>query len=220
MALQQVFTISESQDGETIYIDDDTGDYDVSTNPGGYGTPNPARADVALILIANYKSSTGDEAMTITSYDPESVTQFIITSADTDGHIEFDIYTIAKKTGAEVPATNDFVYDFSANQLERWNGSAWVSATTADLVTYDEVHTTLDYPHIPELWMAKNNLVKLYILGCKSTKRDDLFKMIVNTNTMIDGVLALFAEHSYSQAQENIENYQNIVDEILTLQVS
>ncbi len=220
MALQQVFTISESQDGETVYIDDDTGAYDAMTNPAGYGAPNTAREDIAIILIANYKGSTGDTAMTITTYDPENVEQWVITSATTDGHVEFDLYNIPKKTGAEVPATNDFVYDFTANQLERWNGSSWVSATSEDLVTYDAVHTVLDYPHIPELWMAKNHLAKLYILGCKSTKRDDIFKMIVNTNCMIDGVLALFAEHSYSQAQENIENYQNIVDEILTLQLS
>ena len=220
MALQQVFTISEAQDGLTVYVDDDTGDYNAMTNPGGYGTPNPARADLALIMIAYYAASTGNTALTITVYDPETVEQWIATNTDTDGHLEFSIYSVAKKTGSEVPALNDFVYDFSANQLQRWNGSVWVSATSADLETYNAPATILDYPHIPELWRAKNNLAKLYILGCKSTKRDDLFKMIVNTNTMIDGVLALFAEHSYSQAQENIENYQNIVGEILTLQVS
>lgn len=44
MGLQlKLSKVSLSTDGTTLIVQDTTGDYDVSTNPGGYGSPNPVR---------------------------------------------------------------------------------------------------------------------------------------------------------------------------------
>lgn len=45
MALNIKFRIEQSGDCKTFKIFDSTGTYNASTNPGGYGTPNPAATD-------------------------------------------------------------------------------------------------------------------------------------------------------------------------------
>lgn len=220
MALQQQFTVSQSQDAATLYLNDDTGDYSAVDNPGGYGTPNTARNALALILIVNYKASTGDEALTPDTYDPETIELWTIPGNAKDGHVEFKVYAIdAYPTGSEpgAPATNDFIYDTTLNRLERWNGSAWVTATNSELTTNDVAHTTVDYPVLGLMWIAFNNINKLYISSPTTTNRNDLKDAISDTAAMLNGTIALFAEGAYAQAQKNIEKYQSRVDTLTAL---
>jgi len=217
MALNLQFTVEQSDDAATLYLIDSTGDYDASTNPGGYGGSNTARSDLALLAVATYKATSGDVDLVIAAYDPEVVTQFVITAEGSDGWTQFKVFPVARKTGSETPSTNDFVYDFTANQLQRWNGSSWVSATVSELVSNDKTHVTEDYPVLYDLWLAYNNLNKLIILGCATETKSDLHKYLVDTRVMLVGTIALFAEGSFSQAQKNIEKYQSRVDVLKSL---
>lgn len=217
MALIQQFTVSQNQAATIIQVNDDTGLYNNPDNLGGYGSPNTARADLALILIAKYKAIAADESLTPDTYDPEIIELWSIPNISKDGHYEFKIYPVDKKTGAETPALNDFVYDFSGNQLQRWNGSSWVSATNAELETNDVTHTTVDYPVLALATIAFNNVNKLYISGSRTTSRPDLKAAISDTSALINGSLSLFAEGAFAQAQDNIERYQSRVDTLANL---
>jgi len=217
MALAQVFTITESEDGATIYVNDETGAYDAVSNVGGYGAPNTERADVALVILGNYKATAGDAALTFASHDPEDVTQFSVPNLTLDGYYQFKIYTVAKKTGAETPAEDDFVYDFDTDELQRWDGAAWVAAEDTELDDNDLANNTEDWPHIPALSMARNYLNKLRLLGSQSAKQTDLEAYLKSTEIVLYGVIALFGEGSYTTAQEEIEKYQSRVDTILEL---
>ncbi len=42
---------SLSSDFQNSYIHQDTGDYNVTTNPGGFGTPNPERSDIYVKIF-------------------------------------------------------------------------------------------------------------------------------------------------------------------------
>ena len=42
-------------EGTELNLTDDTGTYNVSDNPGGYGSPNPVKNEVATILLARNK---------------------------------------------------------------------------------------------------------------------------------------------------------------------
>ncbi len=216
MALQQNFSVSQSQSGSTLYPSDETGEYSID-NTTGYGTPNTNREDIAIILIANRKPLSGDVELTPDSYDPETVQQWTITGQTTDGHIQLDFYSIDIKTGAETPTLNDFVYDATADELQRWSGSAWVAAENSELEDNDVTHITVDYPLITQMWLAFNNLNKLYISGCKTMNRNDLKAAISDTSAMINGTIALFAEGSFAQAQEGIEKYQSRVETLIAL---
>lgn len=43
---------TQSSDGKTFALQEDTGDYDASTNPTGFGTPNFARAEMGPIVTS------------------------------------------------------------------------------------------------------------------------------------------------------------------------
>lgn len=214
------FSVDVSQDGATLYLNDETGDYSVD-NPGGYGAPNTARSDLALIVIAKYKATAADSSITVSGYDPESVTQWIMPGLTLDGHYEMKVYQVAKSGTEGAPTTNLFRWDFATNLLERYNGSGWVtSPATAgvytELETYDAPHTTVDYPLLVKLWRALNNLNKLNILGSKTNPRTTIREAVYDTQIMIDGVIAMFAEGNYSQAQEAVEKYDSRATTILS----
>jgi hypothetical protein len=222
MALQQSFEFSENQEGTIIYLNDETGEYDAISNTGGYGSPNTERTDLAIITVLNYKATDEDVEKTAESYDPEDVTQFEFQGNDEevqalpDGHYQALVFSVARKTGSETPAENDFVYDFTGNQLQRWNGAAWVSATSADLVTYDATHAVVNHPHLKDLFTAFNLINKL-LIGRRCEPDNDLVQYLLETRVMMQGGLTHFTEENFAEFQQNIERYQSRVDTILDL---
>lgn len=58
-----------------------TGNYNVTTNPGGYGAPNPAYADYAHYAIIRKKNvnMVADSVLVIDAYNPLSALQFAAT---------------------------------------------------------------------------------------------------------------------------------------------
>lgn len=54
MAFQQSFKMNRASDGLGIIVTDLTGAYDASTNPTGYGGPNPSVSDFTALAIAVY----------------------------------------------------------------------------------------------------------------------------------------------------------------------
>lgn len=73
---------------------DDTGVYAASTNEGGYNSPNPARADVALHLYGyKYRKDTADELLVIENPSPLTATQWQIPMAE-DGYYYFRLLAI------------------------------------------------------------------------------------------------------------------------------
>lgn len=78
-----------------FYLTDSTGVYDVTDNPGGYGTPNPARNTLALYLYGyKYRANpTDDEAITINNTIPETVTQWEIPMTE-DGYRYFRLLAV------------------------------------------------------------------------------------------------------------------------------
>lgn len=218
MALVYNFEVSENELGTILYLDDNTGIYEATENPGGYGAPNTARADLALIVLAKYKASSGDVTITASTYDPETVTQwtFPASTLQGDGYYKFDVYPVAKKA-AQSPTLNTFVYDFTNNRLERGTGSAWVTAVYTELETYSAAKETVHHAHIPDLFSAFNLINKLIIEG-NDTGRTDLKQYLLETRVMIAGSLSYFTEGNYTLFQTNIEKYQSRVDTILELE--
>lgn len=65
---------------QTIEVKDATGDYNVTTNPGGYGTPNNARNTYGLKLFVIEKSTAGDVILTNTLQSPSTPTAKTVTA--------------------------------------------------------------------------------------------------------------------------------------------
>lgn len=54
MALVPIASITQASNCQSITLTDITGDYDVTTNPTGWGAPNPATTDCSSIVITIY----------------------------------------------------------------------------------------------------------------------------------------------------------------------
>lgn len=93
MALAVVITVTFSR--TQVIITDTTGAYNVSTNPGGYGSPNGAFSDYTHHAILRKKNvnSVPDSVMSLDSYNPVSATSFTATRS-VDGWYEATKLTI------------------------------------------------------------------------------------------------------------------------------
>jgi len=76
MALIPVITVTFSN--TEVIVTDVTGDYNVSTNPGGYGAPNPAFNTLAHYVVLKKKGvgDTQDATLVLDTYNPLVSTSF------------------------------------------------------------------------------------------------------------------------------------------------
>lgn len=127
MAFQIVLSYARSLDRTSIVVTDETGLYDATDNPTGYGGPNPLPADFTTFLITAYlvDSSTALPSTTTVEIDaypslPSSANgTFTITSlallgtADEqipDGVYQFDLAALYGDDDTEATATNYGVF--------------------------------------------------------------------------------------------------------------
>lgn len=97
MALEgSICHVSSYADCSSFNIEDQTGVYNVDTNPGGYGIPNPERSEVALYLVGyKYKEGEDDEDITssLNNTDPANVISWDIPDAQT-GYYYFELMIV------------------------------------------------------------------------------------------------------------------------------
>ncbi len=118
MSLILDFEVEPSGDCKSFEFVDTTGVYDASSNPGGFGSPNPPLSDVtvATVTITAYQSSTAytvDVLRTSPPFPNTDDTPFTISNADlglgTTSNIPSGIYQI------EYSVTASSVYTVTKN---------------------------------------------------------------------------------------------------------
>lgn len=97
-----------------VYIDDNTGNYEVTDNPGGFGAPNPLRNTIALYLYGyKYRPSSDDELLVFSqTADPLTVSNWKINLTE-DGYYYFRVLGIPIWDIATPYNVGDIVYDSS-----------------------------------------------------------------------------------------------------------
>lgn len=152
MALDRSASLTFSVD--QVILTNTTGNYSVS-NPGGYGTPNPAFAAFAHYAIIRKKNvnEVADSVLSLDSYDPETALTFTA-DRDPDGWYEgvlLDIdvwdsgtsYVGGSLTTGSVVEDDGIVYvcgTSNSNSKPSLNPSKWIVVT--DLTTIED-NTTL-----------------------------------------------------------------------------
>ncbi len=122
MALEIKFSDDiPTDDRKKTAVSDITGDYDASTNPTGYGTPNLLRSDFAFMAIAYDMNSDTSKEIDLEDYDPTSVSIFTLPISN-DGYYKLNIYTVPiADYNLSVP-TNDILlesdYDVTVKQIK------------------------------------------------------------------------------------------------------
>jgi hypothetical protein len=136
----------------TAYRDvtDATGAYNASTNTGGYGTPNLARADANVLLLATHKKSSGNQALDVdittpNGADPSNVTGWRV-NLEGDGYIKYALISAPDYNIAIVYNRYDIIFNTSDGYFYYYDNSVastpgtfstsngWKLLTDADIV--------------------------------------------------------------------------------------
>lgn len=217
---------SISSDGTTMTIVDSTGDYNVTTNPGGYGTPNPDRADIAIILRAFAKRISEDDIeLDIASYDPENATEWEIT-LNKDGWQQIEAYGLRLYSVDTEFSIGELTYNAATDEIFKilTKSGSGPYTYTYDVVTIDEVDeddVTTAYSYVLNTLVLSLSDICLY----KSIKKyyDDLditvktnpcedsnFGNYLKIDTYLKTIAYDFAAGNYSNAQESVEQVENL----------
>lgn len=139
MSLSVSVDLEFSATGVTLV--DQTGAYDATTNPGGYGSPNAAFGDFAHYALLRKKNvnSVADALLTLASYDPLTATEFS-TTRSVDGWyqgVKFNIpnWTAGSYAAGSVVYKSGVIYKANAPTSAQPPASAW--DIVSDLTTIE-----------------------------------------------------------------------------------
>lgn len=218
---------SLNSDGTVMNLSDDTGAYNVSTNPGGYGTPNPDRNQVAIFLLAYNKRSDGDVSLSIASYNKTTATTWAVT-LNKDGWQQVNAYGLQLYDVNTEFSISELVYNSGTDEIWKIltkSGSGPYTythsvATTADLedtnnvIAYKSTLNTLTLVNYDKCLFKANK--KYYDdLGADSPA---LAVMDLNFNTYLKldsygkAIAYDFAAGNYTNAEEMVEQAEKICD--------
>jgi hypothetical protein len=117
MALTPKARVSINKEVSKLMVTDKTGEYNVTTNPGGWGAPNAELDQSAVFAIPVQKHSSGDKVL-------EAVTNYAVydSTADNDKETTFDFTYLLDSVYyvyiGRLPVTVDDISDLDSNPLE------------------------------------------------------------------------------------------------------
>lgn len=229
--LQLKSAVSQNQGGTELYIEmvTATGVYDATTNPGGFGSPNPVRNSVALIFYGNNKKSAGDVLQSPDAYDPATVTSFTIQiTNDNNGILEYFVWALPIFDDMLVYVDDDIVYDQenpAAPFIKKMIASVWTPILPIDLIT-ETIEGTLEdvaffFPRAiafrDELNVARLRINRKLQAGDATDLDYDTSK----TNfDLVEGLLDIaskaFCGGAFNEAQLRLEEVLTLQDTIAT----
>lgn len=228
MSLVVKTKVTRNVAGTEAYIEflNATGTYDVSTNPGGFGTPNPDRNDFAAILVAVHKLVETDQEASVSAYDPLSVTSFTIAiTRDVNGELKYDLYLVPIFDSGGTYVDGDIVYDNetpSAPFLKKMVDSDWVTITNDDLAGSDLDQKNSYAFIIPDAEAFQNELNAARLLKLREYKKDqcgcDEYDKARLNFDFVDGLLQAatnaHCDEAYAEAQQDVEEVLDFQDQL------
>jgi hypothetical protein len=218
---------SINDEGTEMLLSDSTGSYEVSDNPGGYGTPNPERGDIALILVANNKrQDDGDVECTVQSYNPVSADEFTV-ELNKDGWYQIDTYGLRLYDTDVLFDVTEAVYDVATSQIRKIatvSGSGPYTYTYTVITKQDLDSNTVIKAHeatlntlvLVTLSRCHTSAVRNYFNGAspvtnKTVMVDDAnFNTAIKIDTYLKSINSSFALGNYTQGQLKVEQAEKI----------
>jgi hypothetical protein len=214
-------TQERNQEGTEAYIEflEATGTYDASTNPGGFGTPNPDRSSFAAVMVAIHRLVNGDVPANILAYDPVSVTSFTIEiTPEVNGHLKYDLFLIPFFDEMLTYQEGDITYDNRVPadpSIIIYQNAQWVSIPKEDLIdsgsdltqkngnaliipVVEEFQNTLDAERLKKL----REFIKQV---CECEEYDKARLNFDFVDAMLGAALRAFCSGAYAEAQIDIE---------------
>lgn len=217
--------------GTELYLKDATGTYEVSDNPGGYGTPNPERDELALILIATNKrdgenGGEGDVECEIQSYNPVSASAFTV-NLYKDGWYQIKTFGLRLYDVNTSFSLTEAVYDVASQKIRKILTKTGAGPYT---YTYEEIEKEdLVESSVITLYSAVLNTLVLEALckchssanknffdtvspvGNKTAVKDEpTFQTYLKIDAYLKSIKYSFSFGSYVQAQLKVEQAEKI----------
>jgi len=206
--------------GTEMYVEflNATGVYDVDDNPGGFGTPNPDRNQVAIVMFAEHKKVAGDVAASIQGYNALSVESFTIDiTKSVNGVCNYVIFSILIFDPGTVYENGDVRYDTtnaSAHFIKEMVDDEWVERTPEELIDNEEVVqlNKFAFPISSAIEFERSlNAIKMKVLrrfvNCECEKEE--YEPKRNDFEYVAGLLQsatnAFCTQAYNEAQIDIE---------------
>ncbi len=214
--------VSLKADGSELYIEfeEATGTYHVTTNPGGFDTPNPSRNSLAAVLVAVHALVAGDQPAVIQAYNPISSTSFTITlTKAVNGVLKYDLLLIPIFDDELTYDDGDITYDNtnpSTPVIQELVLGVWTARTAQQVIGNANVDQKNGYSFpIPEAFFYQkelllDNLLKLEPFinqGCDCEDKD--YELANTKYNWISGLICTatdaYRAQAYNEAQKNIE---------------
>lgn len=229
MALQLKSSVSQNQAGTELYIEvvTATGVYNASTNPGGFGAPNPTRNEVALLFYGLHKKVPGDVEAIPLAYNALTVTSFTIElNDDNNGILDYHVFPVLVFNPVASYDDGDIVYDVenpSAPFIKKRILGQWQTLQIEDLLQ-ENVEGTLDdvaFP-IPRAIAFKDELNAKRVLLLRPVLYDgaepDDYLEAKDRYDFVDGTLDIatkdFCAGAFNEAQIRLEAIFTLQDTI------
>jgi hypothetical protein len=234
MALDIKTKVERNSGGTELYIEFRvaTGDYNVTTNPGGFGTPNPARNAVAVLIYGLHELTDAEIPIEPLVYDPLSVSSFTIPIVEArNGVMSYNIFAVPIFDDMAVYANGDVVYDDtttpSAPFLKERVAGVWETRTVDQLIGNDVVVQLNDYafvtPQIEKFINYLNSQRQLALMNkvAKKMPQDEYNRIRENYeigDSTFQTANASFQNQAYSEAQRRIDFIFNLKNKVFPAQ--
>jgi hypothetical protein len=211
--------VQTNQGSTELYLTDDTGVYDETTNVGGYGGINPLRTQLALVVLAYAKKTTGDELIELVAYDPETPSVFTI-PITTNVRMQVTGYLLVKDSGSTT--VGDWQFDTATQQIQQYVSGAWADKTIEDLYNVDGALVIQKVVEIPVVGLAvlkQNELLDLWyqklLAGPDDHCEDDTYlKIHDNLRGRIRQASNNFCDGNYYEFQRTVEAINEYIEKL------
>ncbi len=213
--------------GTELNLTDNTGLYNVSDNPGGYGTPNPNKNEVAIILLAhNKRQDEGDVLLTVHSYNPTVDYNYIV-DLYKDGWYQIKSFGLRLYSVNTSFAVTEATYDSVTGEIRKIltkTGSGPYTYTysvitpsdldsTSVITLYESILNALVLVNLEECHI---NAIKVFFNNANPVTNitvlcdDANFNTCEKINVYLQSINSSFGLGNYTQAQLKVEQAEKI----------
>lgn len=216
--ITKVERVSINKEGTEMYLVDNTGTYSPD-NLSGWGSPNPNRGDMALLVEAYLNVMSGEKVLVpVYAYDPETATTFTL-KLPSDGYIE--ILSIAVQKTAP---TQDDTYGWTVEDgLQKMENGSLKGVTVLDVYNDGIVDMSSTKTVSLGKTIIYRNQMNLDLIALRRKYNNDkehhfdLAQMIDNftyVKALLEGANYLWCMGNYTGAEENVEVFNEFIKNI------
>jgi len=220
---------SISSNCTSMVVTDITGNYNASTNLGGYGAPNDTRVSLYLKLLVNLRKSTGREVIAVPAYNENTATTWTITIAE-DGWYELYLFackvwdaaiTYALSAVVYSVATDSYYKSIQAGNLNNAvTNTTWWTAITTDVNDYlaavalPQTATYEVTKNVVELCSSRKCEAQMLLKANCDCCDECMLQEYEKVRMKIEGAGWNEALGNFTEAQEIVENLNTICGEL------